>query len=241
MIDSLVIGNGEIGSAIFRVLQKRQDSLITKVIDIKDSDFNIALEIPCKTLHICFTYSSEFEKYVIEYAKKTKAELVIIHSTVQIGTTTKILEALNISVVHSPVQGQHPELEESILYFDKFVGTKDVESFRLTTQELSNVLCVKLESPEASELGKLLSTAYYGLCIVWHREMKRICDEMNISFKDAVTKFNLVYNEGYKKFKPNVIRPILTPPSRSIGGHCVIPNARLLEEKMQSQFLKLIS
>ena len=69
MIDSLIIGNGEVGSAVFRVLQKRQGSLITKIIDVNDSDFNAALEIPCKTLHICFTYSSSVLAYDLDQTK----------------------------------------------------------------------------------------------------------------------------------------------------------------------------
>lgn len=240
MVDSLVIGNGEIGSSLLKVLQRRQGNSTSGATDIKDSDFNSILEEGCFTLHVCFPYFDGFEDTVIEYSTKTKANFVIIHSTVQVGTTSKILEALDVPVVHSPIQGQHPDLEESILYFDKLVGTRSSDAFLQTAKELSNVKCVKLESPEASELGKVFSTSYYGICIAWHREMKRICDELHIDFNDAVTKFNIVYNTGYKKFKPTVIRPILTPPEGSIGGHCVAQNARLLEEKMPSEFLKLI-
>jgi len=90
------------------------------------------------------------------------------------------------------------------------------------------------------EIGKLFSTSYYGLCIAWHREMKRMCDELGIRFEDAATRFNKVYNEGYSKFKPTVIRPILIQPTEKIGGHCVVQNARLLEEKKSSEFLKVI-
>lgn len=239
MVDSLILGNGEIGSSLLRVLQRRSGMTQT-AIDIKDSDFDSTLLEGCTVLHICFPFSVKFEEYVYDYAIKTHAKLVIIHSTIQVGTTTKLQNRLSVPIVHSPVQGQHPDLEESILFFDKIVGANGTRAYELAAIEMSNLHCVRVESPEASELGKILSTSYYGVCIAWHREMKRFCDEFGVDFHEAVTKFNRIYNAGYAKFKPNVIRPILTPPDGSIGGHCVTQNARLLEERIQSDFLNLI-
>jgi hypothetical protein len=42
-----------------------------------------------------------------------------------------------------------------------------------------------------------------------------------------MTDFNKTYNAGYV-LKPNVIRPVLYAPSGKIGGHCVVPNAKIL-------------
>ena len=61
-----------------------------------------------------------------------------------------------------------------------------------------------------TELGKILDTTYYGVCIAWHKEMKKICGQFDVSFEDAVADFNASYNAGYKKLgKNNVIRPVL--------------------------------
>jgi len=47
----------------------------------------------------------------------------------------------------------------------------------------------KLFMPSVTtEIGKLLDTSYYGLCIAWHAEMKKICDEFSIDFEKAVTE-----------------------------------------------------
>ena len=55
-------------------------------------------------------------------------------------------------------------------------------------------------------------------------------NEMNFDFDEVYTIPNADYNEGYKKLaKPNVIRPVLKPIPGPIGGHCLIPNANLLE------------
>ena len=85
-----------------------------------------------------------------------------------------------------------------------------------------------------TELGKLFDTTYYGLCIAWHGEMKKICNKYNVNFEKAVTDFNKTYNKGYKKLgKSNVIRPVLNPPDEYIGGHCIIPNAKMLNRNME--------
>jgi UDP-N-acetyl-D-mannosaminuronate dehydrogenase len=94
-----------------------------------------------------------------------------------------------------------------------------------------------------TELGKLLDTSYYGLCIAWHGEMKKISDKLGVNFEEVVTAFNKTYNEGYKKLgKSNVVRPVLYPPQKTggIGGHCVIPNAELLKKYFKSKALDLI-
>jgi UDP-N-acetyl-D-mannosaminuronate dehydrogenase len=240
MLDSLVVGTGEVGSAILNILKTRNIELMSTATDIKDKNFEEVINTRCKTLHICFPYSDTFSDTVIKYIKSTRADLVIIHSTVKVGTTRQIDDAVDTYIVHSPVQGQHPELTEAILFFEKVVGTWSDIAFALTAEELPNLKLVHIKNPDATELGKHLSTAYYGLCIAWHREMKKICDEFDVDFDDAVTKINTIYNMGYTKFKPNVIRPILTPPTASIGGHCIVENARMLEEQIESEFLSLI-
>ena len=92
-----------------------------------------------------------------------------------------------------------------------------------------------------TEIGKLLDTSYYGLCIAWHGEMKKICNKFKVDFKKAVTGFNQTYNEGYKKLgKSNVMRPVLYPPKGGIGGHCICENAEIIKIFGKSQALDLI-
>ena len=71
--------------------------------------------------------------------------------------------------------------------------------------------------------------------------MKKVCDQFNVDFRKAVTDFNTSYNEGYKKLgKNNVIRPVMFVDSKSIGGHCIVPNAEILKEYFRSEALDLI-
>jgi UDP-N-acetyl-D-mannosaminuronate dehydrogenase len=98
------------------------------------------------------------------------------------------------------------------------------------------------ESSRTTEVAKLLDTSYYGVCIAWHDYAKQLCEKHGVNFKEAQTHYNLTYNRGYEELeKTNVIRPTLTPPEGSIGGHCVVPNAELLREELDSKLLEAIT
>jgi hypothetical protein len=71
--------------------------------------------------------------------------------------------------------------------------------------------------------------------------MKKVCDQFEINFDEAVTSFNKTYNEGYKKLrKHHVVRPVLFVDDNPIGGHCIVPNAEILNNHFKSQALDLI-
>ena len=146
-------------------------------------------------------------------------------------------------VVHSPIRGVHPNLFEGVMTFVKYVGSDDEPLSLIVKKHLEalGIVAVCCASSRTTELGKLLSTTYYGLVIAWHGEMKKMCDELNIDFNEAVTAFNTTYNEGYAKLGHlNVQRPVLYPPDGTIGGHCVIPNAEFLKELHPSKALETI-
>lgn len=168
-----------------------------------------------------------------------KPKLVIIHSTVIPGTTKKIGKM----AVHSPVRGTHPKLYEGIRTFVKYIGADDKKTGFLAQRHLESVgMNTKLFKKSATtELGKLLDTTYYGLCIAFHGEMKKFCDKLGVDFDNAIVDFNKTYNEGYTKLgMSHVARPVLYAPEGPIGGHCVIPNAELLGGLFKSKALDLV-
>jgi hypothetical protein len=145
--------------------------------------------------------------------------------------------------VHSPVRGVHPHLFEGIQTFVKYIGADSEESGKLAQEHLGGlgIQTELLSSSVVTEIGKLLDTTYYGLCIAWHGEMKEICEQLGVNFDEAVSNFNKTYNEGYQKLgMANVVRPVLYPPEGVIGGTCVIPNAKILAEKYKSDALDLV-
>src|SRR5690606_39696462 len=67
-------------------------------------------------LHVCIPWSSGFADAVKGAVTRHRAELVVVHSTVPIGTCDPH------GWVHSPVRGRHPNLSPSLRTFTKHFG-----------------------------------------------------------------------------------------------------------------------
>lgn len=220
-----ILGYGEVGQAIAKFYKK------PKIKDLTRDDGLAGAEI----LNICIPYNNSFIKIAKEEIKKINPKLVIIHSTVAPGVTRKLQDVCGKEkiIVHSPIRGVHPRLYEGIKTFVKYIGADNKKSGEAARKHLESLgIKTKVLHPSmTTELGKLLDTTYYGICIAWHGEMKEICDKLGVDFESAASDFNKTYNEGYKKLgMPHVIRPVLYPPKESIGGHCVVPNAKILQK-----------
>jgi len=224
-----ILGYGEVGKAIAQFYQNPL---------IKDLTRDDGLQ-GCDVLNVCISYQDNFVDIVKKEIDYIKPKLIIIHSTVAPGTTKEI----GGMAVHSPVRGVHPYLYEGIKTFVKYIGADSEEAAKAAQEHLESLgIKTKVFMPsKTTELAKLFCTTYYGLCIAWHAEMKKICDKEGIDFEKAVTDFNKTYNEGYAKLgMPNVVRPVLYPPAGAIGGHCIVPNAEILKKYYQSEALDLI-
>ena len=222
-----IVGHGQVGQAVAK-LYSETDTTKTwfsfdKILiydpyqgmmdDISDVDI----------LNVCIPYTKDFVSIVKDLP--TPKWYTVIHSTVPVGTTEKF----GHKFLHSPVRGVHPNLYEGLKTFVKFIGGDEqlaqAYSGHLKTLGIETHVC---KDAKTTELSKLADTTYYGLCIAFTSDMKKLCDEYDLDFMEVMTKYNNTYNEGYKKLgKPNVIRPVLYPTDK-IGGHCVIPNAKLL-------------
>ena len=222
-----IVGHGQVGQAIAK-LYSETDTTKTwfsfdKILiydpyqgmldDISDVDI----------LNVCIPYTKDFVSIVKDLP--TPNWYTVIHSTVPVGTTEKF----GHKFLHSPVRGVHPNLYEGLKTFVKFIGgdeqLAEAYSGHLKTLGVETHIC---KDAKTTELSKLADTTYYGLCIAFTSDMKKLCDEYDLDFMEVMTKYNNTYNEGYKKLgKPNVVRPVLYPTDK-IGGHCVIPNAKLL-------------
>jgi 5-methylcytosine-specific restriction endonuclease McrA len=211
----LIIGAGQIGEALHNILKERYKILL---IDREEAPIKT-----CRFLHICFGYNKDFIKQVKEYEKRYKPLLLIIHSTVPVGTSRQC------NSLHSPIRGLHPNLEGGIRTFTKFIGgeraSEVADYFRRAGLKVQ--LCDKSET---TELMKLLDTEYYRTCIEFTKKAKELCDKHQVPFAEAYTLSNITYNEGYKELgHPEYQRPVLQPIMTPIGGHCLMPNSKLLD------------
>lgn len=229
-----IVGVGQIGTAIKELETEAKNKVYTYDI-IKQP------ELPSETLfdviHICIPFGKKFVRDVSTLLKRYVSDIVIIHSTVDIGTTQKIKDATGVfDIVHSPVVGVHPNLKEGILTFDKVIGADTAFASIIASRHLKS-LGIKTKSfvgTKDSEAAKLLSTTYYGMNIIYMKEVKKLCDKHNLNFDDVYTFWNNNYNTGYKKLNmDNVVRPVLNFMPGKIGGHCVVPNFKILKNKFK--------
>lgn len=218
---TLIIGGGEIGKSLLDVLDKQYECCVIDKGDEAHLDYEI--------MHVCFPYSENFVEQVIQYQQLYHPKYTVIHSTVPVGTSNIV------GAVHSPCVGIHPHLGESLTTFKKFLGGPDASNVAQYFRR-AGIKVYITDKSMTTELMKICSTSFYGLCIEWIKEVKRLCKEDDIPF-EAWSLWTDNYNKGYNKLGyPEYIRPNLVPIMTEIGGHCVIPNLQLLD----SPFAKFI-
>lgn len=223
-----ILGFGEIGKAI-RELYRHNKNYQIFLKDLDRNDFPKDLDL----LHVCIPFNQKFNPTVMEnITTHAKDALVIIHSTVDIGTTDK-LSAYYPFVVHSPCSGVHPNLLEGLKTFTKFIGSNKPTPGRIASEHLE-ALGLKTEvvyKARNTEAMKLWDTTYYFWNLAFEKELHKFCQDNKLNFDVVYYSWNNSYNGGYMDLgRPDVIRPILKHVDGKIGGHCLVPNAKILSK-----------
>jgi UDP-N-acetyl-D-mannosaminuronate dehydrogenase len=222
---TLIVGMGEIGTALYDVLVKYY--LIETIDDKTDENKTENVDI----MHIAFPYSNKFEEEVSKYQQIYNPQYTVIHSTVPVGVSRKL------NAIHSPVRGKHPYLRKSLLTFEKMIGGENADEVADYFRRVG-MRVLLFRKQESTELAKLLDTLYYGVCIEYAKEVEKLCEKYNVPFSEVYVLANKTYNEGYTKMNnPEYVRPVLQPLQKRIGGHCVVENTHLLKSNF-SDFIK---
>lgn len=231
-----VLGLGDVGRAITRLCQQKH-----KVFG-RDLDKDELKKKKLDVLHICIPWTKNFESIVTRTIKELSPQLVIINSTVKPGTTQALHQKIKTHLVHAPVIGIHPHLYQHLKTFTKPLGATSDQAYRLAKNHFQalGVKVVRFQSPLESELAKILSTTYFAWNILFEKWVHHLSRQNKASFDQVYTKWNQIYNFGYQKSKPNVLRPILKHMDGPIGGHCLIPNVEILDGWLNDYFTKFI-
>lgn len=235
---NIIIGRGEIGSAVGKVLALHDQDVSSydkqggeQGVFPHDQTFDI--------LHICIPYTDKFVRQVRAYQKKYKPRFTIIWSTVQVGTTKQLERT-----VHSPVEGKHPDLDKSIKYMRRWVGANTEANSKFAFTYFNKLLKLPVQSLPSSDFTealKLLSTTEYGVNIAFAAYKKFVADSIDMPF-ELTKQWNRDYNDLYRRLGSSgqFQKFVLDPPDKKIGGHCVIPNAELLEESYPDDFIDML-
>lgn len=235
-----ILGKGEIGSAMARICEEGGCEVLVRELDydqLKGQKIDVLhVSIPEKD-------NKKFIELVAKNVLELKPKLTIINSSITPGTTRKIFTKTHLPIVHSPVIGLHPHLYESIKkIFPKIIGPIGKKAANSAEKHFKNLgLEVEMyDSPEDSESAKLLDLIYYSWNIIFCKWIYKSCQELNLNFDQVYTKHNQIYNRGYSKLLPFVVRPVLKYVPGPIGGHCAIPDTELFHKYYKTNLTKFI-
>lgn len=230
----IIIGYGEVGKAFGELCTR--NNLDFEPIDIMDRYDDTFFNV----MHVCIPHNSIFCAEVRMYATKFQPDLIVIHSTVPVGTMLKLgLE----NVAYTYVTGRHPQLADEMTEFEHLIAadsesTKDAARYELMLMGITS-RNFRFAYNDL-ELAKLADTTYYGLCIAWHKELRLMAEYYGVD-TDTLRNANEVYNAGYAEIDSKYLRPELTFEPGHIGGHCVVPNTNiLLQDFPENKLLRAI-
>jgi len=222
---TLVIGLGEIGKPLLELVSERHPTI---GVDLEPTN----IEGECEVMHICYPFEiDDFVGQTVCYIQKYSPRLTIVNSTVAPGTTRAVYRAAGVPIVHSPVRGRHGKLKEELLHYTKYIGGIEPEFAEDAAAHFQSVgMKTKiLSSPEATELAKLTETTYRALLVAWAQEVERYCDKLALSYDEIVSFYEEIAHFPPGRYFPGVM-----------GGHCLLPNLRILETVLVSEMLLAI-
>ena len=222
----LVVGLGEVGSALAQVL-KRAGRILEHDIERRDFDERVGV------MHLCFPFTRQpdFVATALSYIERFKPELTIINSTVVPGTSRAVAAQSSVPIAYSPVRGKHARMVDDLLKYRKFVAGIDDQTAKRAAEHFRaagmTVQCV--DKVETLELAKLAETTYFGVLISFAQELNRYASLVKADYTEALDFFEEVDFLPRTKYFPGFI-----------GGHCVIPNIELLCTLASSPLLKAV-
>jgi UDP-N-acetyl-D-mannosaminuronate dehydrogenase len=222
----LVVGLGEVGKPLLAILSQYHRAI---GIDIRPSLEQIER---ADIMHVCYPFEvRDFVGETVRYIARYKPALTIINSTVAVGTTRKVADYTGSDVVHSPVRGKHEHMQEEMHNYAKLIGALDAAPAHKAAWHFksSGFKTKVLSSPEATELGKLVETTYFGVMIAWAQEVERYCDRTGTDYDEVISLYDEIGFFPPVRYFPGII-----------GGHCVMPNINILSEVDRSLLLRAI-
>ena len=214
---AILAGYGEVGKGIFGAWKDKHEITIQ---DMQENCFAM-MDGDYKVMLVAFPYSENFIQMVRHHQGLFQPKVTIIFSTVPVGTTSQIENA-----VHSPIEGHHENMVEYIKAASRWIGGYNKTAMRFFLDITNNI--VVLEKPEYTEFLKLRSLAYYASSIEFARYTDSVCEKLDLDY-GKVIDYDRDYNWLVEEMgRPDCIRSILTAPKEQIGGHCILPGVKML-------------
>jgi hypothetical protein len=229
-MSDLILGYGQIGQAV--------QEAVCPDAHIYDPKRRNGRGASPDVMHVCFPYSDKFVRQVNDYIIRYEPDYVAIWSTVPIGTTKKI----KWKAIHTPIEGKHPKLASSIKLMTRWIGYNDkpTANFFLEYFNQRRIQTRIVKNTNHTEALKLLSTTEYGLNIAFADYKAYVAESLNMDY-ELTKQWNRDYNQLYKELGLRQFQKfILDAPNGFIGGHCIVPNAKLLGEQFPDDLVSKV-
>ena len=240
MKKDLVVGIGEIGKPILKLLSKNNTiigfDLNPDLVDQKKIERYKKLQT--SFLHIAIPVTDKFVNNVLKLNKKFKPECIVIHSTINPGTTKTLQKKLSIPVIYSATRGVHKRMIHDLKRYTKFFAIstnaprhKWASSRFTKLMKECGIKTKKMSKPETLELAKIIcDTSYLGWLVNYAQLSNIIAIKHGVDYDEMWS-----FSDEIHRFLGN--RPKMFPGF--IGGHCVIPNIDLIDNKSLNAIKKL--
>ncbi len=231
-MQSVIVGMGEVGKALGELFESSYHYDTSWDLDVSSLAAEINQNGDPVVLHIAFPFNRDFMNQVRHYENLFKRSYTVIHSTVPIGTCRQL------GAYHSPVRGVHPHIAESMRTFVTYLAPNKPLSFGdgageslLQYMENAGFKIQMVDDSDDTEAGKLWSLAAYAVSITLEKQVYEHCMKNGLDFDMVYRDFTETYNSGYNSMgHPEYTRPVLKPMEGPIGGHCIIPGVRMLDD-----------
>jgi len=223
-------GMGQVGKALVKMLDKNETRAY--ILD-KKGGFYPSEILEYEFMHVTIPYTDYFFEAVRNAISKYNPRYVVVHSTVPVGTTRRI----GSFAAHTPVRGQHNNLEDGMKRFVKYVGAHNPKTLNAVGTHLINsgFLIELWRKPEETELMKMLCLTRYLSDLSFYEVGFKACRRFGVA-PSRLLQWTNTYNDGYRGTKWQ--RPELTFPRGKVGGHCVLPVSKMLANQVQYGWLK---
>ena len=186
----------------------------------------------------------ESDTYVISavesfLAKAKKGDLIILESSIEIGTTEKIQELIvskgyqigkDFGLCFCPERIDPSNKEWGIENIPRVIYCSDDSSFKIAKEIYLHVNggnLLKVNSPKIAEIVKSFENAFRLVNITLVNELAILCDKLDVNVKEIIDAAST---------KPFGFLPHY--PGAGAGGHCIPKDPRFLLESAKKQGIK---
>ena len=207
-----IVGYGMVGKAQeYLAKELGHEVLVTDITFSSDIDKDVS---ECDIVFICTP--ERFIDEVISHHIENDKGLLVIKSTVPIGTTKELMEKYKIHICHNPEFLREASWKVDVLRPNFIVigqccdkhGTLLLDFYKSLNVDISRFIT----DPTTSEIVKLTLNAYLSTLLMFWKSIKQLCDKFDVdadSVAEIIAEDNRVSYYGYQ------------PITNKIGGRCL--------------------